>query len=99
MDWLKFLKVFATNIVIGCALATVVMGGLGLALGGTEGLVNGAIWGAALGLVGGATSGFMWAGKYWSDFAGRFGDAWLKDQTEGTAEERKRLENGRDRSW
>jgi len=89
-----------TNVVIGVALCTVVLGGFGLALAGMEGLINGAAWGAALGVFGGAMSGFLWAGKYWRDFAGRFGGAWLKDQTEGRSTEAEgEGKSGRDPSW
>lgn len=99
MDWLKFLKAFARNIVVGVVLCAAALGALGWVLAGTEGLTNGAIWGAALGLVGGAMGGFLWAGKYWSDFAGRAGQAWLKDQTEGHAADEEQLKSGRDRRW
>jgi hypothetical protein len=97
MNWSRFLKVFLGNIVIGATLATLALGAFGFAVGGTEGLVNGAIWGAALGIVGGAMSGFVWAGKYWSDFAGRYSSAWLREETEG--KQGQAGPGGRDSSW
>jgi hypothetical protein len=97
MNWSRFLWVFLGNIVLGVVLATLALGAFGFAVGGAVGLVNGAIWGAALGLVGGAMSGFVWAGKYWSDFAGRLGSTWLKDETEG--KKAHTGPGGRDSSW
>lgn len=100
MNWPRFLAAFLLNLVLGVVIATAVLGGLGFVLAGREGLVNGAYWGVALGLVGGAISGFVWAGKYWSDFAGRYGSSYLKDELEG---ERKPGETsaatGRDPRW
>ena len=97
MNWSRFLILFLGNIVIGAAAATLVLGAFGFAVAGSEGLVNGAIWGLALGIMGGAMSGFVWAGKYWSDFAGRFGSAWLKEEMEGKPGQAG--PGGRDSSW
>jgi hypothetical protein len=85
MDWKRFTFLFLRNVVIGVVLATLVLGAFGYFLAGVPGMLNLAAWGVLLGLVGGFSSGLglLVNAHYWSTYAGRFGAAWLKKETEG----------------
>jgi hypothetical protein len=83
MDWKHFFIVFVRNVIITLGLSSLSLGMFGLLLAGWEGFVNMAIWGLVLGLMAVPMTAWMIQGKYWSDFAGRYSQWWVKKETEG----------------
>ena len=69
MDWKTFFLKFLRNIIISVVLCILVLGALGFALGGREGLVKMAYWGIALGLLGGFSwgLGMIFEAKFWGE--------------------------------
>ena len=84
MDWMKFFSVFVKNAVSGLIGSVLVFGLIGLLLAGRDGMINGALAGFYLSLVGIPIMGGLIAVKYWSEFTGRWGEASIREQTEGT---------------
>jgi hypothetical protein len=83
MNWTALIKLLFRNTIIITVLGVIILGALGLLLAGTDGLVNGATWGLVCGVVSLPFNGIVIASKYWGDFAGRYGDWWIKKETEG----------------
>ena len=50
MSWKKLTFIIFRNALLGVAVATLALGGIGFLVAGPEGLLNGAIWGAVFGL-------------------------------------------------
>ena len=67
MNWKIFFLKFLRNIVISVVLCVILLGALGFALGGREGLINMVYWGLALGLLGGFSwgLGMIFEAKFW----------------------------------
>jgi hypothetical protein len=83
MDWKLFFKEFLRNTLTVILLAVIGLGGIGYLVGGKAGLANGASWGLILGLVGIPFTVILILAKYWGDFAGRYGQWWIKKETDG----------------
>ena len=69
--------------VVVILLAVTILGLIGYLVAGMDGLVNGATWGFVLGLVSVPFFAFLVLAKYWGDYAGRYGEWWVKKETEG----------------
>lgn len=83
MGWSKFFKRFLPALIAAPLLAGLALGIIGFLVAGTEEFVNGAIWGFALGLISVPYTGFTIATGYWGDYSGRYGAAWIQEETEG----------------
>lgn len=83
MDWGKFFKRFLPAVIAAPLLAGLVLGIIGFLVAGTEGFVNGAVWGIALGLLSVPFTAFTIYVKYWGDYSGRYGAAWIEKETTG----------------
>ena len=84
MNWAKFLIYMFRTILIWAGIAALALGVIGYLFAGMEGLKNGAAFGFVFGLAGGfLNAGVMIYAFYWGDFAGRYGTAWLDEQTRG----------------
>jgi hypothetical protein len=90
MDWKKFLLKLLRNLLIFTAASTIIMGGIGYLLAGKEGLVNSLILGFVFGLVGSLMfSGIQVSADFWSGYAGRYGEWYIKKETEGDKDQKR----------
>lgn len=80
MKWIPFLLRFFTFLALSIAVSTLLLGGIGLAVAGKEGMLNGAGWGLLLGVLVGVNFGLLLAlsPKRWGDFAARGIGWWIK---------------------
>jgi hypothetical protein len=83
MDWKKFFKLLLRNTVIAVTLTTIVLGTFGFLVAGKEGVLNGVTWGFILGLISVPFLASAIYAKYWGDYAGRYGQWYVENKTEG----------------
>ena len=84
-NYLKMLKVYGF-IALGIL---VLFSGFGFFTGGVAGLLNGFNLGLIVSVVGLPFLGIVVSLTYWSEFAGRWGEAKYKEQLEGKPEDKK----------
>lgn len=83
MDWGRFFKLFLPGVLAAPLLAGLILGVIGFFVSGAEGFINGATWGVSLGLVAVPFTAYTVFARYWGDYSGRYGAAWIKKETEG----------------
>ncbi|MBN1665591.1 MAG: hypothetical protein JW862_00820 [Anaerolineales bacterium] len=83
MNWREYFIKFFRNAILTTLAIVVVLGLIGLLIAGQEGMLNGASWGLVLSLISWPFMGFFMYGKYWSDYAGRFGSWWVNKESKG----------------
>lgn len=86
MKWLQFLKRLTILMFLVTGGAVILLSLIGYLLAGKEGMINGATWGLLAGMISLPPMAFMIGIKYWSDYAGRYGDWYVKKETYGEEE-------------
>ena len=91
MGWGKAILIFLRNTAISIVLAGLVMGGIGFAIAGREGFLNGLTWGLALGSLSIIPMFFALVNaRFWGGYSERAGSWWYRKQFENEDEERRR---------
>jgi hypothetical protein len=81
MDWMHYSRVFLRNTLAVLCLAAIVLGGIGDLVGGSW-FGQRRFVGLIVGLVGIPFTIILILTKYWGDFAGRYGQWWIKKETD-----------------